>query len=279
MSAFILDFVKTSAIPALGMAVLFYVLGLKHDPWRARLQALVLALAFAGGSYIMFGRLAIPPYDVSEAFTWAALGLAVFVWVAPYSVNARYVVRALFVVGLGALCLWPIRESLQGSIHMRNLFAFFFLGLGVWSILEKAAQKVKPLTLVTLPLLAASGLAGLLMLKGSASMAQQMGIVCTLLGAVFVLVLFVPRRVSVAAVLPFISVFLVLFMCAGHFYLDINPWFMVYLSLPFFVLWIREWLAFVSRQPVIESVILGALSAAPLGYFLFNVYKSSGGLP
>lgn len=279
MSAFVLDFLKTSAIPALGMAIAIYFLGGRVDPWRSRLQALAWALAFVVGSFVMFGRLSFPPYDVSEAFSWVAFGLVIFVWVGPRSVNLRYMVRALFVVGLGALCVWQIRESLVGPIHLRNMLAFFFLGLGVWSIMEKAAQKVKPLTLVLLPLVAATGLAGLLMLKGSASMAQQMGVVCTLLGVATALALFVPKRLSIAAMLPFVSVFLILFMASGHFYLDINPWFMVILCVPFFVLWIREWIPLVPRHPIAEAAILGLISAAPLGYFLWTIFKTSGGLP
>ncbi|MGZ3723135.1 MAG: hypothetical protein ACXVA9_09405, partial [Bdellovibrionales bacterium] len=208
----------------------------------------------------------------------AALALTAFVWISPRPIGSRYLIRAIFVVVLGWLALWPLRDSLHGHTQLRNLLAFFFLGLGTWSIIERASQKVQPLTLIALPLISATALSMLLLFKGSASMAQLVSVLCTLLGGVLALTLVYPKRVSAAAVLPFVSVFIVLFMASGHFYLDINPWHMIYLCAPFLLLWIRGWIPFIPRAPVPEALILSIICGAPLGYFIWNVYKTAGPL-
>jgi hypothetical protein len=182
------------------------------------------------------------------------------------------------VVALGALALWPTRASLHGYANMRNLAAFFFLALGTWSIVERASGQLQSLTMIVLPIISATALSVFLMFKGSASMSLLVSILCSLLGAVAVLTLVMPKRVSLAAVLPFMSVFIILFMASGHFYLDINPWHMIFLCLPFLLIWFRNWIPFVPRKPIPETIILGAASAAPLGYFLYTVYQTVGPL-
>lgn len=274
----VVDFLKSAALPAVVVTLLFLAVGGLKDPWRARLQSLFLALGFMAGGYVIIKGLSFPPHDVNEAFSWSALALVLFVWISPRAVGSRYLVRALFVVALGLLTLWPIHESLHGPIHLRNLLAFFFLSLGAWSILEKAAQKVQPLTLLALPLISASGLSLLLLFKGSASMAQLVSVLCALLGGILVLTLIFPKRASVAAVLPFVSVFIILFMVCGHFYLNINPWFMIYLCIPYLLLWIRSWIPFVPHHPIGETLVLGGIASIPVAYFIWNVYQTSGPL-
>jgi hypothetical protein len=278
MSPLVVDFIKSAASPAVVVAVLYLGIGFLPDSLRARLQSLVFALGFSAGAYILVGRLNFPPSDVNEAFSWAALALVIFVVISPRPVGSRYMVRVLFTAALGALALWPIHESLHGYVHMRNLFAFFFLGLGTWSILEKSSQTVQTLTLLVLPMISATALSLLLMFKGSASLSQLVSVLCSLLGGLCAVAIVAPKRVSMASVLPFVSVFVVLFMASGHFYLDINPWYMIFLCVPFFVLWIRRGIPFVPHTPVGEAVTLGILSAAPLGYFIWTVYKASGPL-
>lgn len=278
MSPLVIDFIKSALLPAGGVALLCFLVGGRSDPFRARLQALFWALGFSVGTYVLVGRLSFPPHDVNESFTWAALLLVVFVWISPKPTGQRYLVRAIFVVALGLLSLWSIRSSLHGEVQMRNLLAFFFLGLGLWSILEGAAQKVQPLTMIVLPLISATALSLLLLFKGSASMSQIVSVLCACLGGLAAITLIFPRRISMAAVLPFVSVFIVLFMADGHFYLEINPWHMIYLCLPYLALWTRRVIPFVPRKAIPETVILGLISGAPLGYFLWEVYKSSGPL-
>jgi hypothetical protein len=278
MSPLVLDFIKSAFLPAVGVAVLFLLTGWLRDPMRARIQSLVFALGFAAGAAVLIGWPNLPPSDVNQAFTWSALALVLFVLVSPRPVGSRYALRAFFVVALGLLTLWPIRESLHGHVHLRNLLAFFFLGLGTWSIVERSAQKVQPLTLYVLPLISGTGLSLLLVVKGSISMSNFVSILCALIGGIATLSLIFPKKVSAAAMMPFISVFMILFMVCGHFYLDINPWFMIYLCAPFLVLWIRNWLPYVPRQPLAEAAVLGVISAAPVAYFIYTVFKSSGPL-
>jgi len=278
MSPLVLDFIKTALAPALAVGIVFLLVGGLSDPLRARIQSVVWALAFTVGAYFLVGRLSFPPTDVNEAFSCGALLLAGFVLISPKGVDVRYLTRAIFVVALGALALWPIRASLHGYAHYRNLAAFFFLALGTWSIVERASSQLQTLTMIVLPIISATALSVFLMFKGSASMSQLVSVLCALLGAVAFLALIKPKRVSMAAVLPFISVFIILFMASGHFYLDINPWHMIYLCLPFLLIWFRGYIPFVPRRPIPEAIILGAASAAPLGYFLYTVYQQVGPL-
>jgi hypothetical protein len=238
----------------------------------------VWALGMVAGCYVLIGHLNFPPRDVNEAISWSTLALVAFVWLGPHDQGRRYMVRAVFVVALGLLTLWPIHESLHGHVQMRNLLAFFFLALGTWSIIEKVTQKVQPLTLIALPMICATALSLLLMFKGSASMAQMVSVICALLGGVLAVALVAPGRVAVAAIMPFISVFIILFMVCGHFYLDINPWFMIYLCVPYLVLWIRGVIPFIPHRPIGEALSLGVLSALPLIYFIWTVYKTAGPL-
>lgn len=277
MSPIVAAFVWSAVLPALVSGVLVYVVGGGKDPLRARLQALILALAYVAGAYSLIGRLAFPPLDVSESLSYAAIAIAVFVLIAPKDSSRRYGVRALFVLGFGALILWHIRASLSGQVQLRNLLAFFCLSLGLWSIVERGERFVTPFTLLLLPLISATGVSLILLFKGSASVSQLVSIICTILGTLMVLSILRPGRISGVAVVPFISVFVSLFMIVGHFYLDINPWHMVYLCLPYGVLWIRNWLPLPNKWWV-EGAVLGGLSAAPLGYFLWNVFKASGPL-
>lgn len=277
-SPIVASVIRSAVVPGFIATILILVCGFLKDPWRARLQALVIAVAFGAGAFTLIGRLNFPPGDVNEAFTWAALLLALFVFWSPKPLGARYLVRGLFVLALGALVLWPLHQTILSPVNQRNLLAFFCLALGVWSIVENGSGRVKPTTLVLLPLIAAVALSLLLLFKSSASMSQMVTVMCAILGGLGLLALFAPGRVGWKGLLPYLSVFLILFMVAGHFYLDINPWHMVLLCLPFFVMWIREWLGFVPSHPVIEPLVLGAVSAAPLAYFLHLTAQTSGPL-
>ncbi|NJL24149.1 MAG: acyl-CoA synthetase [Calothrix sp. SM1_5_4] len=198
---------------------------------------------------------------------------------APHGHVSRYVVRALVVFALGALILWPIRQGLNNPVAYRNLIAFFCLGLGVWSILERSSQQeVRVPALIAVPLVAAAGLSLLFLFKGSASLSQLVTVLCALLGAMLLFSLIFPAKLSPAPIVPLVSVFIVLFMAVGHFYLDINPWHMIYLAFPFLVLWVRRSIP-VPRQALIEAAGLALLAAAPLAYFLWTQYKISGPLP
>lgn len=268
----------SAVAPASVAAVVIFLLGFLKEPWKARAQGLVFALAFSAGAFVLIRRLHVPPTDAGEAFSLAALLLAVFIFVRPQPLGHRYLVRALFVLALGAVILYPLRQTILAPIYYRNLVAFFCLALGVWSIVEKTAPKVMPTTLILLPLIAATGLSLLMLFAASASYSQIVSVACALFGAALVLALVKPQRLSMNALVPFLSVFVILLMAAGHFYLDINPWHMIYLCLPYFVLWIRDWLGFVPKKTLPEGLILGAVSAAPLAYFVYNIGVKAGPL-
>ncbi len=265
-------------MPALVVGVLLFLTGGLKEMLRTRVQSLIFALGFMVGGYLLIGRLSLPPSDASEAFSWSALLLAGFILIYPKPQSTRYLLRGIFVLVLGALLLWPIRQQISNPVHFRNLVAFFCLGLGLWSITERAAGSVRPATAVLLPLISATAVSVLLVLKGSASFSNFVTILCALLGVALVIALFFPQRLSIKALTPFLSAFVVMFMAAGLFYLDINPWWLIFLALPYLFLWIREWLTFIPQNPLAEGLILGLLSAAPLVYFLKGVFVTAGPL-
>jgi hypothetical protein len=277
-SPIVAAFVRSALLPAFVAALAILGFGFLKEPWKARGQAVILALAFAFGAYLLIGRLNVPPTDAGESFSLAALALAVFVFVRPHHIGHRYLLRGLFVLILGGIVLYPLRQTLFTPVHYRNLLAFFCLALGVWSIVEKASLKVRPVTLILLPLIAATALSLIMLFKASASFSQLVTCACALFGASLVIALLRPKALSLVAIVPFLSVFVILMMIAGHFYLDINPWHMIFLCLPYFVLWIRDWFGFVPQKTVSEALVFGLVSGAPLAYFIYDVGIHAGPL-
>lgn len=277
-SPLVAAFIKSALIPALVVLAIFVITGRLKEPWRSRIQGLSVALAFALGAYTLISRLNFPPHDVLESLMLAALLLAVFVFWNPRALGERYVIRGLFVLALFALVLWPLRNSISSPAYHRNILAFFCLALGVWSIVEKSAGKMRPSTLILLPLIALVGLSLMILFKSSASFSQTVGVMCAILGGLLLLAMIKPAWIGLGGLLPFVSVFVIMLMVAAHFYLDINPWHLIYMCLPFLVMWIREWLGFVPQKTVPEAIILGGLSAAPLTYFVYQMGVSIGPL-
>lgn len=277
MSPILAAFLRSTVLPAALAAVGLFLTGGRPDPFRERLQAFLLALAYGFGSYMLLDHLEFPPHDANGSFPFLALICALFVFVAPKEAGSRYTLRALFVLALGALLLWPIHESLTGPAHFRNLVAFFCLCLGMWSIAERSYHVVALPTLLILPLISATATSLLLLFSASASLSQLVTVLCGQLGAALVVGLIWPSRLAVGALVPFLSVFIGCFMSFGHFYLEINPWHLIYLCFPFLLLWIRAWLP-VSRNVWIEAFVLSLVAAAPLGYFLWTVFQASGPL-
>jgi hypothetical protein len=277
-SPLVMGFINSALVPAIVSTVLLFLVGGMKDPLRGRLQGVVLALAFLYGGYVLVGRIQFPPHDVSEGLMWGGLILGLFALWNPKPLGPRYLVRALFVLAVGAAVFYPIHTTILKPMYYRNLVAFFCLGLGIWSITERTAGAVRPVTLMLLPLIAATGTSFMLLFHASAVLANQTTVLCALIGGMAVLGYLFPKRLALGGIFPFISLLIVTLIAVGHFYLDVNPWHMIVMCIPFGVLWVREWLKFVPEHPVLEPLILALVSAAPLAYFLFGVFKESGPL-
>jgi hypothetical protein len=271
-------FIYSAAVPAVLVAAGVVMVGRMGEPWRTRLQGLIFASGFAGGAYYLLSRLSFPPSDAGEAFIWAAALLSAFVVISPAGQGRRYMLRALFVLALGALLLWPLRQTVFSPVNYRNLVAFFCLGLGVWSITEQSSGKVKPLSFFALPLIALGSLSVFMLLRSSASLSQLVAIPAAICGGLAAVSLVFPAMISRYAFVPFLSVFVVLLITAAQFYLDVNPWHLIYLCLPFLVLWVRDWLVFIPRSQIGEALGLGLLAGAPLAWFLYSLSVNSGPL-
>jgi len=278
MSPILEAFIKTALIPAAAVTAAVFAVGGLNEPMRARVQAVLLAAGFIAGNYVLLGRLNFPPGDVTEAMSYIAAVCAAFVLIFPQVHQAPYVGRMFFVLLIGALVLWHLGGSLKGEGPMRNAIAFFCLGLGVWSIVERNAQRLNLLSLIGLPLIVASCLSFILLFGASAVFSQMVTVLCALMGGLFVLSLLWPGKVSKAAVVPFLSVMLIAAMAAGHFHLDINPWKMVILCIPFLFIWTRAWFPFIPANPIVEFIFLAVMSLLPLGYFMWDSFVSAGPL-
>src|ERR1700722_699980 len=102
---------------AIGAAILvalgFFLVGGRKDPFRARVQAALFAAGFSLAVFFLFGQFSFPPHELNETFSWAALALWIFVILSPDTIGPRYLLRGVFVVLLGFLTLWPVLESLS----------------------------------------------------------------------------------------------------------------------------------------------------------------------
>ena len=244
---------------------------LSQHSMRVRLQATLWPVGFFLG-WLWLGRMPFPAMEAGNGFLWSTVLLMVFVWLSPSSVGLRYLVRALFVVAVGALLLWERRTELVGSTHLRNLLAFFFLGLGLWSILERSAQQVKLPSLVLLPLFSVASLYVFLQSHhiGQGILSGSVVLQLLLMSLVFVISVLRAELISAAAVLPFVSIFSVAFMAGAHFYFNVNPWTLMFFCIPFAVLWARGWLVFIPRSGLVEVAVLGVIAAMPLAYFFWH---------
>ncbi len=82
-SPIIAAFIRSALLPATIAGAAIFGIGFLKEPWKARFQALILALAFCAGAFVLIGRLHLPPTDASEAFSLCALALALFVLIRP----------------------------------------------------------------------------------------------------------------------------------------------------------------------------------------------------
>lgn len=278
-----MEHLSTSVLVAAATVfIAFWMIGTFSDPLRARLQGLVWSLAFVGVAFEFRGRFPWPLFNFQDGLIWGCLLLGLFIVVSPKSVGVRYFIRGLIVIAFGYLILAPLGHAFVGSVNQRNLLAFFFLGLGLWSILERSSAQVKISGLLLLPILSLIGLAWLLMKQltagqGLALTSGEVGLLMapivlhlSLLVSLFALSLLVPQKISPASVLPYVSVMIVAEMAAGHFYLRINPWFMVWLCLPFLLLWIRGWMPFVPKDSKAEAIMLGVMAGLPMAYLFIS---------
>lgn len=256
------------ALASVGLLVALWLLGFTRDPLRARLQAIAWTLAFAIAGVLQSGRLPWPLLLPLDGMILSVMVLAGFVVVNPKEIGSRYLVRALIVAVVGLMLFWPVLDSLRGGVNPRNLLAFFFLGLGVWSILERTAQQVQVTSLVLLPTFTLASLIWLLRSQDAAMISVPLMTHAGLLAATLIVAILFPARLSSAALVPFVSILVVMQLAAVHFYLHVNPWTLIALCTPYLVLWLRGWLPFLPREPRAEATTLGVLAALPLIYVL-----------
>lgn len=267
-------FLTSSVFPATLVLIANFAIGYLPEKFKVKLQSLAIALAFLFGYLMLLGRPEWPPLGGVASLPWVALICGLFVLVSPMHKGSRYLIRAFFVAAILAILLWSVWASIRTNpMGYRNLAAFFCLGLGIWSILERAAESVQKPALILLPTLALTATSFLFLMEGSASLSQVSASMAVILAGQFALSLFFPKSLANTALLPFLSIFVIGTMVVGHFFSGINPWRSIMMSWPFFILWFRGLIPFVPKKPIPEAVVLAILAVAPLIYWLFNIYN------
>lgn len=263
-----------SILAPVGFAVLCWVVSGARPLFRVRLQAAFFALSFLGGGYFLQANLHLPPQDAIDSLLLSAFLLMLYVVLFPELKGVNYTPRLFYVLAMGALLLWPLKNEVFQAANARNLIAFFCLGLGAWSILVGGASKVATPSLLSLPLMSALALSLIFKLSGGVLLSR---LVLLHAGLILVsLVLCLRGKAHPAAFLPFASAFLAGFAVVGFFYSNINPWRLTAAFIPFLFILGRAWIRFVPTKPEREAIWLNGLAAVPLGIFLWNLYASTG---
>lgn len=272
-------FIKSALAPALLGAFLVFLFGSAPEPWRARIQALIFAGVFACGFYVLSGVPPFPPQGGVPSLMWLGFWFAVYAWCMPRSTGVRYLVRAVWLLVALAISLWPLhREIFRYPMELRNLAAIALLALALWSVLERTAHRIHPISWAGLSAVSMTAASFLFLFRGSALL-SQLTTNLAVFAALLALGAFVcPRRLSVHGVIPFLGGFFGVFLLVGLFYVEIRPWELVAMALPFLVLLICDLLPKISRSALVEAGVLAMVSGAPLAFLLWHIYKSTGPL-
>ncbi len=272
-------FLKTAAAPAVAVTVFCFLFGSAPEPWRSRVQALLFAAGFAGACYLLNGFPPWPPTGGAPSLVYAAFWFALFSWVAPPGSVARYLLRGIWIVVGAVFAVWSLRMNiLKSPLQSRNVLALLLLAWGMWSILERSQRGSHPVTALAAGMLSFVAASFLFLFNASLLMCQMMVCLAVMTGGMCVLAWLFPRRLSLHAIFPFIAGLFGVFLISGYIYLDINPWLLIEMAIPFFILLLKDLINQKSKSPLAEAVLTVLAGALPLGYILMNVYKTSGPL-
>lgn len=272
-------FLKSAAMPAALVAVLFFLFGKAPEPWRARMQGFAIFLGFAIGCYMLTGFPPWPPTGGASSLVWVALWFAIFPWVVPQNSALRYGLRGVWVVVGVSISIWTLKDALLANrAHTQNVLALMLVGWATWSILERSVKSSHLLTPIALACLASTATSLLFVFKASALMSQMMTVFAVVTGGLAAIAWLFPSRISLHAVFPFLSGFFGVCLATGYVFLDINPWLLFAMAIPFAVLLFKDIARKRSGSALIEALISLVIAAIPLSWILYDVYKTAGPL-
>jgi hypothetical protein len=272
-------FLKTAAVPAVAVVILFFFFGLAPEPWRSRTQSLILAAGFILSCYLLNGMPAWPPEGGAPSLIYVALWFAVYPWIVPASTGWRFTLRGVWIVVGACIVLWTLRVSILNSpIYCRNILALIFVGWGMWSSLERSIRISHALTPVAMGMVTFTCASLIFLFKGSLLMSQMLTALAVIAGGIAVLAWWFPRRLSLHAVFPFLSGFMAVFLITGYIFLEIDPWLLVSLAIPFLALLVKDLFGWASTSALSDALVMLVLAAIPMSYILYNVSLTSGPL-
>lgn len=272
-------FLKTAAAPAVVVALLFFFFGSAPEPWRSRIQGLIFAAGFVLSYCLLTGRPAWPPEGGAASLIWVAVWFSLFSWVTPPQSRLRSLFRGTFIIVGIAIAVWPLRiEILNSEMHCRNILALLCVGWGMWSALERSIRISHALTPVAMGMVTFTAASILFLFKSSLLMSQMLTALAVMTGGVAVIAWLFPRRLSLHAVFPFLSGFMAVFLVTGYVFLEINPWLLVAMSIPFLALLAKDLVSWASTSALTDALVMLVLAAIPLMYILYQVSLTSGPL-
>jgi hypothetical protein len=272
-------FLKTAAAPAVVVTILFLLFGSAPEPWRSRTQSLILAAGFIMACYLLNGMPAWPPDGGAPSLIYVALWFALYPWVVPSSSGWRFGFRGVWIIVGAAIVLWNLRVSILNSeLHCRNILALVCIGWGMWSSLERSIRISHALTPVVMGMVTFTCASVLYLFKSSLLMSQMLTSLAVISGGIAILAWLFPRRLSLHAVFPFLSGFMAVILITGYVFLDIDPWLLASLAIPFLALLVKDLFSWASTSALTDALVMLVLAAIPMSYILWKVSLTSGPL-
>jgi len=271
-------FLKTAAAPAVAVALLFFFFGKAPEPWRSRIQGIILAGGFILSACLLSGIPAWPPESGVASLIWVAIWFALYSWI-PANAIARYLFRGTWIIVGIAMVVWQLRvEILNSQMQCRNILALVCVGWGMWSALERSVRLSHALTPIAMGMVTFTAASILFLFKGSLLMSQMLTSLAVITGGLAVLAWLFPKRVSLHSVFPFLSGFMAIFLVTGYVFLEIDPWLLVSLAIPFLALLAKDLFSWASKSALTDAFVMLIIAAIPMGYVLYKVSLTSGPL-
>lgn len=174
------------------------------------------------------------------------------------------------------IILWPLVRGLWTNAQIVQLF--LVLGLGVVFVLwatDIASEQMKPAAVSSVLMVSAAGAAGFFALDGSASLSQLSGALAAGFGIVVALSffnIFKPGyEFNLAGILFLLSLGLAHF-CYSDTAWQTNWW----VATPLAMFMFRSVVPLIFQQAINDVIFSVVFSAAPICWFLWNLFKSQG---
>lgn len=272
-------FLKTAITPAIAVALLILLFGSAPEPWRSRVQGLIVAAGFVFVAFLLSGAPSWPPPGGAGSLVWVAIWFGLFSWMSPPSSHVKTLYRGMWVIVGVIMVLWKLHHAILNSpIQSRNVLALICVGWGMWSSTERGLRVSKPLTVVSMGMITFTAASVLFLFESSLLLSQLMTSLAVICGGLAVIAWFFSKRLSLHAILPFLSGFMGVVLVTAYIFLDVNPWLLASLAIPFVALLLKDLFDLSSKSELTDALVTIAIAALPLSYILWRVSLTAGPL-